>query len=159
MQLYLVNGEKGDHILHPPYQRPRCCLSTFFVPPAGHRLDAFAADLRPNMNVLVFTTVRHYLIRQWFCFSQARLHCVPEKLTTGDKLNRSLRNWVHLAHSVQDPPHFHPGLPQPSHPASHRHSSASLFCYATSLQTYCQEELRRPCFSLLRSCCLEFTNC
>jgi len=34
---------------------------------------------------------------------------------------------------VQDPPHFHPGLrTQPSHPASHRHSSASLFCKPTT---------------------------
>jgi len=60
---------------------------------------------------------------------------------------------------VQDPPHFHPGLPQPSHSVSHCHSSASLFRYTTSLQTYYQNQLRRPHFSLLRSCCLEFTNC
>jgi len=32
-------------------------------------------------------------------------------------------------------PHFHPGLPWPSHPVSHRHSSVSLFCCATSLHT------------------------
>ena len=49
--------------------------------------------------------------------------------------------------------------PEPLHPASHRHLSSLLFCYATSLQTYYQNQLRRPCFSLLRSCCLEFTNC
>ena len=60
---------------------------------------------------------------------------------------------------AQDPPHLHHGLPQPSHPASHHHSSASLFCYATSLQTDYQNQLCQPCFSLLRSCCLEFTNC
>jgi len=60
---------------------------------------------------------------------------------------------------IQDPPHFHPGLPQPSYPASHCHSSASLFYYAMSLQTYYQNQLRRLCFSLLCSCCLEFTNC
>jgi len=32
-------------------------------------------------------------------------------------------------------------------------------CYATSLQTNYQNQLRRPCFPLLCSCCLEFTNC
>ena len=31
-------------------------------------------------------------------------------------------------------------------------SLASLFCYATSLQSDYQNQLRRPCFSLLRSC-------
>ena len=60
---------------------------------------------------------------------------------------------------VQDPPHLHTSLPQPSHPTSHRHSSASLFCYATNLQTSYQNQLRRPSFLLLCSCCLEFTNC
>jgi len=37
--------------------------------------------------------------------------------------------------------------------------SQTAGCYATSLQTYYQDQLCRPCFSLLRSCCLEFTNC
>jgi len=37
--------------------------------------------------------------------------------------------------------------------------SQTAGCYATSLQTYYQDQLCRPCFSLLLSCCLEFTNC
>ena len=65
----------------------------------------------------------------------------------------------HLLPSTPTTLILHTGLPQPSHPTSHRHSSASIFRYATSLQTDYQNQLRRPRFSLLRSCCLEFTNC
>ena len=51
-------------------------------------------------------------------------------------------DWLQVGRpDVQDAPHLHPGLPQPSHPACHRHSSASLFCYPLqdfkALYKYC----------------------
>jgi len=64
----------------------------------------------------------------------------------------SWTDWLQAGRpDVQDPLHLHTGLPQPSHPTSHRHSSASLFCCATSLQTDYQNQLRCSAFAVWNS--------
>jgi len=87
-----------------------------------------------------------------FCRAPDDHHLSHSSSCIGSRFDNGLTtSWPSWRTRSTTPP---PGLPQPSHPASHRHSSASLFCYATSLQIDYQDQLCRPCFSLLHTCCL-----